>query len=310
MREAAAHLGRDDDQDWIAREHTDFRAALLRAIDRGYVEEDGVARLAMVPAPERDINSSLTQQHIAFLVWPRAVEGIEEGRVERLFASYAEAFAPEGLLGYKVYPHHGLALRELLHRRGTYRAAGAWPFTPRMNWSYGSCDMARALLELGRPAEATAIFERFGKLATPTNGWVEMVDLDRNTGFGDQPHGWAAAGFVTLLRLLLVREAGSTLRLLEGIPRHWLDAGACIAITELPTYFGPLSLRCEATADAIELTLAGAFETAPEAIVVNLTRADGVIPRSVTVDGDRRDVGVAEIVVPSDTRSIVARFAA
>ena len=150
VREAAAHLGREQDRAWIAREHADFRAALLRAIDRGYVEEDGVARLAMVPAPERDINSSLTQQHIAFLVWPRAVEGIEEGRVERLFASYAEAFAPEGLLGYKVYPHHGLALRELLHRRGTYRAAGAWPFTPRMNWSYGSCDMARALLELGQ----------------------------------------------------------------------------------------------------------------------------------------------------------------
>ena len=127
VREAAAHLGREEDRDWIADEHADFRAALLRAIDRGYVEEDGVARLAMVPAPERDINSSLTQQHIAFLVWPRAVEGIEEGRVERLFASYAEAFAPEGLLGYKVYPHHGLALRELLHRRGTYRAAGAWP---------------------------------------------------------------------------------------------------------------------------------------------------------------------------------------
>ncbi len=309
VREAAAQLGREADRNWIADEYADFRAALLRAIDRGYVEEDGVARLAMVPAPERDVNSSLTQQHIAFLVWPRAVEGIEEGRVERLFASYAEAFAPEGLLGYKVYPHHGLALRELLHRRGTYRAAGAWPVRHRMNWSYGSCDMARALLELGRPTEATAIFERFGKLATPTNGWVEMVDLDRNTGFGDQPHGWAAAGFVTLLRLLIVRESGSTLRLLEGIPRHWLEAGARIAITDLPTYFGPLSLCCEATADTVELTLAGAFDTAPETIVVNLARPGGVIPRNVIVDGNRLDVHGAEIAVAGRTRRILARFA-
>src|SRR5262249_26210631 len=149
----------------------------------------------------------------------------------------------------------------------------------------GSCDMARALLELGRATEASAIFERFAGLATPTNGWVEMVDLETNTGHGDGPHGWAAANFITLLRLLLVREEGDTLHLLQGVPASWLEPGGEIVLRDLPTYFGPLSLRVDNGTTETSLSIECAPHSAPAQIVIHLA---GSPVAGVQVDGEQR----------------------
>jgi hypothetical protein len=305
VREAAAALGREDDVAWLDAEYHDFRGALLAAIDRAYVVEDGVARLASALAPERDVNATLTQQHIAFLAWPEQVLDEGDARMDALFDGYEQWFAPEGLLGFRAHPNRHLALREALHRRGAYVAAGAWPVRLRWNWSYGTCEIARADLELGRTAQAAAIFERFAEQATSTGNWVEMVDLDARRGQGDQPHGWAAANYVSLLRMLLAREDGDTLRLLEGIPAAWREAGSRIAVRRLPTYFGLVGVRCEISADGAEATIEIEGEQlSAKRIVVHLG-----VPATVLGGGVCAEAPDGAVEVPVGTTEIRAQLA-
>ena len=49
--------------------------------------------------------------------------------------------------------------------------------------------------------------------------------------------GW----FLMQTRWMLYMEEGSTLHLLPGIPRAWLEDGKRIAVKNAPTCFGPLS---------------------------------------------------------------------
>lgn len=65
------------------------------------------------------------------------------------------------------------------------------------------------------------------------------------------------AQFVHRLRNLLVLEKGDTLWLLEGTPRRWLEPGKQIALTDAPTYFGPVNVRekSEASKVSVQVTL-------------------------------------------------------
>jgi hypothetical protein len=59
----------------------------------------------------------------------------------------------------------------------------------------------------------------------------------------------ASAFFVQAVRSFIVRERGTTLHLLDGIPPTWLVAGARTSITNGGTLFGPVSLDLSISAD-------------------------------------------------------------
>jgi len=51
------------------------------------------------------------------------------------------------------------------------------------------------------------------------------------------------AGFLTWLRMLLVREEGGTLQLARGAPRRWFRHGEVIEVEDAATFFGKISFR-------------------------------------------------------------------
>jgi hypothetical protein len=53
------------------------------------------------------------------------------------------------------------------------------------------------------------------------------------------------AWFLMQTRWMLYLEQGTTLKLLPGIPRAWLEQGQVIELINIASYFGPVSLRVE-----------------------------------------------------------------
>src|SRR5207244_2813432 len=99
------------------------------------------------------------------------------------------------------------------------------------------------------------------------------------------------ARFVNRVRDTLVREDGETLWLLAGIPRRWLAPGKKIQLSDVATYFGPMSLETTASelvvSARIQLPVRNAFKTAWLAV-----RAPGGKPvKCVEIAGPR---GAAE----------------
>ena len=80
------------------------------------------------------------------------------------------------------------------------------------------------------------------------------------------PHAWAAAGYATLVREMLVSERGGALELFTGVPDWWLGAEQSIGLENAPTHFGPLTLHTESEVQQSEagwdglltITLSGA----------------------------------------------------
>jgi hypothetical protein len=80
--------------------------------------------------------------------------------------------------------------------------------------------------------------------------------------------GWA----LMQLRRMLWLESGSELRLLPGIPLAWLDAGQCIKLDHVSSYFGSFSLRVKRSDDKRFLTIEWdpCFHTAPGEVLLYL----------------------------------------
>jgi hypothetical protein len=69
------------------------------------------------------------------------------------------------------------------------------------------------------------------------------------------PNSAANAAFLETVRLLLVQESAGGLRLAYATPRTWLRAGRRIAVTNMPTSFGPLSYSLRATRGSVHVTI-------------------------------------------------------
>src|SRR5206468_12798842 len=62
--------------------------------------------------------------------------------------------------------------------------------------------------------------------------------------------------FLMQSRWMLYQEHGSTLDLLPGIPRVYLEAGKRIELKKVASYFGPVSFEAHAVQNRIEATVA------------------------------------------------------
>ena len=118
-------------------------------------------------------------------------------------------------------------------------------------WNYAGSFYAHAHLWLGHGAKAAETLYAFGNHACPLLSWREEQNLKgRPENYcGDMPHNWASAEFIRLIRHLMILERGDELHLLEGLPTTWTRAGAVTRLTEIPTSFGPTSLRVEMGSD-------------------------------------------------------------
>jgi hypothetical protein len=214
------------------------------------------------------------------------------GSYWNLVAPYALAsglFAPgsaqaEGALRYVL--SHGSRLLGMV-RASAFSLYGpdAKPVTSGTDQVYG-VNMSRFLAAEDQPDEL--VLSLYGQLAagmTPGTfvageaASVAPVDGLRDRAMYLPPNATANDSFLETLRLMLVQDPATGLRLGFATPRAWLGAGKRIAVTAAPSRFGRVSYTLEASAQEVRVHL-----DAPPArsLLLRLRLPDGRHMTSVT----------------------------
>ena len=151
-------------------------------------------------------------------------------------------------------------------------------------WTYITADWIQALWLQGHRNRALKLFWGYLNHAYTTKGWIEEMYPDTMVGTGDQPHGWAAANFVMLLRNMLIREVGDRLYIMYGIPNRWLNSNRPIEVERAPTTLGgPISFRAarDKLSDDIKIQIA---QVPPHAKTVRIWLPGYHVDRVVIAD--------------------------
>ncbi|MBP6963538.1 MAG: hypothetical protein KBC96_03935 [Armatimonadetes bacterium] len=121
------------------------------------------------------------------------------------------------------------------------------------------------------------------------------------------------SAFITWLRYLLLMERGSDLILAPGTPRSWLGDGKEILAEEMPTYFGPVSLRIASRVNSgrIHAEIVPPKRNPPARLLLHIRHPEGVPMRGATVNGSPHassgELVVVECPFP-DKIEIVAEY--
>jgi hypothetical protein len=84
------------------------------------------------------------------------------------------------------------------------------------------------------------------------------------------PNSASNSAFLETLRLLLVQETATELRLAFATPRGWLRAGRRIAVSNLPTRFGPLSYSLDAAPGSVHVRVDLPTRRPPKRLMLRL----------------------------------------
>ncbi len=175
-------------------------------------------------------------------------------------------------------------------------------------WLHDYLTMKNTETEVVRGDQQLALAELYAVLlhTSSTHGGFETSVRPwgaRDFGGNLAPHGWFAACYRTLLRDMLVREAGDTLHLLSVVSPAWLRPGDSVSVRDAPTDFGPIDLRLAVLGDsAATLTLAPRFTRAPAALVVHVPWFMEV--RRAVADGRAVPVRGGVLVLGPGTRTV------
>jgi len=118
------------------------------------------------------------------------------------------------------------------------------------------------------------------------------------------------AWFLMQTRWMLWMERGETLRLLQAVPRAWLEHGKRIALKNVATYFGPMSLTVESHVDEgfIEATVECRTDRQPKTIALRLPHPQE--RKAKSVEGGEYDPVKETVRIDGfkDTATVRVRF--
>jgi len=241
--EAAEALKKPDDAAAYDREFEDYRAAILRAVDR--------TGLPFIPPSYEK-------------------EGTHWGNLEAVFPTLL------------IDPLDRRLTATLDTVRDSFgRGEGANPgfiegiiqWTPRTQaiHPYLSLFVTNSHLVRGEQDKAVDGLYAFLLHSTSTQGFPEGVYYRKREAWSDTiPHLWAAALYVTTLRDMLVREEGRDLHLLSAVPPAWLEPGKTVSLADAPTRFGKISLRVEARKDVLLVYFSRPERTDPDRLFIHI----------------------------------------
>lgn len=279
--DAARALGEIGDAKRFEKEWADLRACLQRSFERTFVRE-----------------------------------GMYRGHL-----NFTAAVAQEGMAGYWAHtpllwpcgvfdPHDPMLTATLRHIESNASRYGSGLLSegPGSFWPYISVDWAIGYILRGEPDKAVDLFCAYVDNAGTTLSWGEGYASESNLAGGDQPHGWADAQFVNLLRHMLVMEQGDVLHLLPAVPRSWLKGPNPIRLQRLPTCFGALSLvvqphpREGKLSATLQLDPLG-DQRLPRKLILHLRLPDGLRISAATVNGKATEAYTDEtLIVPRPRR--------
>ena len=175
-------------------------------------------------------------------------------------------------------------------------------------WLHDYLTMKNTETELVRGDQPLALGELYAVLvhtSAAQGGFETSIRPwgDRDFGGNLAPHGWFAAVYRTLLRDMLVREAGDTLHLLSVLSPAWLGAGDSVVVRDAPTDFGTVGFRLDVAGDtAATLALDSRFTRAPAVVVVHVPWFVEV--RRAEVDGRPTRVEGGALRIPPKARTV------
>lgn len=122
------------------------------------------------------------------------------------------------------------------------------------------------------------------------NGFAGLADRET---YSFWEHYWHASPhktheeswFLMQTRWMLYMEEGDSLRLLPGIPRKWLEDGSEIGLTDIATYFGPVTLQVESQLKEqgrIQASISCLTDRKPRSISLRLPHPDNRHPVKVS----------------------------
>ena len=144
-----------------------------------------------------------------------------------------------------------------------------------------------SFLRLGQPERAHSYASWLLDTRRPAawNQWSEAVWREPRTPkfIGDMPHGWVASDFIraALDMFAYEREPDSTLVVGAGIPIAWAQSDSGVTVTNLRTWWGPLSLRVSRSGAAVTIEVRGVRPPGG----IELRAPFGALPRAAFVDG-------------------------
>lgn len=120
-----------------------------------------------------------------------------------------------------------------------------------------------------------------------TYSGVECTSIVTGANYWTLPHLYSCTQQLRLLRNMLLREDGTTLRIGDAIPRAWLEDGKRIEIKSAPTEFGDVSgsILSNVKAGRIKVRLSPPTRSAPKLIRITLRHPASKPIRAVLVDG-------------------------
>jgi len=112
------------------------------------------------------------------------------------------------------------------------------------------------------------------------------------------------AWFLMQTRWMLYMEDGSTLRLMNTIPRKWLEDGKSIELNDVQSYFGPLNVKVKSDIKKgyIEAAIQCNSERKPKEVTIRLPHPNG--KKAVKVKGGEYDPDKEIVTVKSFTGNV------
>ncbi|MCX6375618.1 MAG: hypothetical protein NTU88_06220, partial [Armatimonadetes bacterium] len=116
---------------------------------------------------------------------------------------------------------------------------------------------------------------------------VECTNIVTGNNWWTLPHLYSATQQLRLLRNMILREEGDTLRIGDAIPRAWLEDGKKIRATSAPTRFGDVSftISSEVKEGRINVRLTPPDRATPRRVFITLRHPTFARIRNVFVDG-------------------------
>ncbi len=175
-------------------------------------------------------------------------------------------------------------------------------------WPYIGVDRAISHILRGEPDRALDYFCAYVDTAGGTLSWGE--GYNNLTSAGDQPHFWADAQYINLLRHLIVMEDGPNLLITPALFRRWHQGTRPIVVQGLPTHFGQLDLTIQPQADGNRIDyrlriMPRGDQAARELakIVLHPRTVDGRSVSEVIIDGKPAEChSSGEIPIPQPVR--------
>jgi hypothetical protein len=188
---------------------------------------------------------------------------VSDAMLGPLYLVFCEVLGPEEQASGMLLSYHS----ELFYQRN---AAFSQPYYSRHNWLQLKLGMTKPFLK--------TYYNTFSALADRET-YTFWEHLYKVSVHKTHEEAW----FLMETRWMLYLEEGTTLRLLSGVPRKWLEQGKVIEVRNVSSYFGPLSfsVMSNVSKNFIEATVECNSDRMPQEVKIRIPHPENRKPSKV-----------------------------